>query len=259
MFDSMAKQVIYDAETLASNDGDFVRLHHVTRALLQGQGVSNTVLKSFGMTKDNVPLAPTSTVRFFFKPWKRGDEHIHVDKYLPDVVSVWYHAECLKNETGQNDAAEFFLISLLEQSGAYSEELRRTFNFTMNQAYRRIQHLQAVSLWSGFEPEAHARRFLSLAQAELVDGNPDEAVRLVTLAVNEMRQAKHSADHRLLTARAQTVKQAARFYKTIAKQNSSSRHLRRFHLYEKLANALSAAALQRDEDTWCAKQMGLTN
>lgn len=118
MFDNMAKQVIYDAETLASNDGDYVRLHHITKALLQGQGISNTVLKSFGITKDNVPLAPTSNIQLFHKPWKQGNERIYVDKYLPDVMSVWYHAQCLQTKTGRSDATEFFLIGLLEEGGA---------------------------------------------------------------------------------------------------------------------------------------------
>lgn len=128
----------------------------------------------------------------------------------------------------------------------------------MTQSYRRIQHLQAVSLWPGFEPEAHARRFLSLAQSEVTDGNLDEAIKLVKLAISEMRQAKNNTDHRLLMARAQTLKQAARFYKTIAEQSSSSRYLRRSHMYEQLATAMSAAVLKHEDDNWRANQLGFT-
>jgi hypothetical protein len=258
MFDKIAKQVIHDAETLASNDGEYVHLHHITRALLQGPGISNTILKSFGITQSNVPLAPTSSVKLFFKPWKDSDESIYVDKYTPGVVAVWYHAQCLQNETGVTDAAEFFLIGLLEESGAYSEELRTTFNFTKKQVYRRIQHLQAVSLNSDFQPEAHARRLLSLAQSELENGSVDQTVKLVQLAVNEIHQAKNSPDHRLLAAKAQTVKQATRFYKTVAERCPSAEHLRRARRYAKLSAVLAAAVLQLADDNWQAARLGFT-
>lgn len=249
MFANMAKQVMHDAESLASNDGTYVHLHHVTRALLSGQGLSNTVLRSFGLTKENVPQVPGTDVQRFFKPWRNGDDEMYVAFYTPDVVAVWYHAQCLQTETGRSDATEFFLLGLLEEGGAYSRQLREEFGFTSTQVYRRIQHLQAVSLWPGFEPEAHARRFLSLAHSELTDGNADEAMRLVQLALGQMRQAKNNDDHRLLMARAQTVKQAARFFQTAG-------HATRAKRYEKLAKALSADVLKREDDNWRANQLG---
>jgi len=257
MFDNMARQVMRDAETLASNDGDYVRLHHIAKALLTGQGISNTVLKSFGMTKDTVPPSQEYFQRFF-KPWKTDDEQIYVGYYSPEVVSVWYHAQCLLNETGRSDATEFFLIGLLEEGGAYAETLRSAYGFTMKKLYSRIQHLQAVSLWSGYEPEAHARRFFSLAQGEVIDGNFDQALRLVNLAITEARQAKDSSDHRRHMARAQTVKQASRFYATIAESIPEPAYLVRAKRYEKLAQALSADVLKREDDNWQANQLGFT-
>lgn len=249
MFDNMAKQVIYDAETLASNDGSYVHLHHLTKALLQGQGISNTILKSFGLTHQNVPQVTGTETKRFFRPWRKGDSEIYAAYYSPEVVAVWYYAQCLQTETGKSDATEFFLLGLLEQGGVYSEELQKTFNFNLKQVYQRIQHLQAVSLWTGFEPETHARRFFSLAQSEQTDGNKDEALRLVRLAIDQMKQAKKGDDHRLFMARAQTVKQAARFYKSAGYE----RHAQR---YEKLAQVLTADVLRREDDNWKAANIG---
>lgn len=252
MFDNMARQVMRDAETFACNEGAYVHLHHVTKALLTGQGISNTVLKSFGLTKDNVPQVPGTDTRRFFTPWRTSDDGIYVGNYSPDVVAVWYHAQCLQSAKGRSDATEFFLLGLLKDGGAYSKQLREEFGFTLEQAEKRIEHLQAVSLWSGFEPEAHARRFLSLAQSELRDGNADEAMRLVKRAISEIRQAKNDKDHRLLMARAQVVKQAARFFKTAGHQIRARR-------YEKLAQALSADVLKREDDNWRANQLGFNH
>ncbi len=249
MFENMAKQVMYDAERLASDDGSYVHLHHLTRALLKGQGNSNTILKSFGLTQDNVPQVAGTETKRFFKPWRTSDDAIYAAYYSPAVVAVWYYAQCLQTETGRSDATEFFLLGLLEQSETYSEELQKTFNFTLKQVYQRIQHLQAVGLWPGYEPEAHARRFFSLAQTEQTDGNKDEALKLVKLAIDEMKQAKKGEDHRLLMARAQTVKQAARFYKSAGYE----RHAQR---YEKLAKALAADVLRREDANWKANQLG---
>lgn len=255
MFDNMAKQVMHDAETYASNDGEYVRLHHLTRALLTGQGISNTVLKSLGMTKENVPHDGVETKQFVH-PWRNGNDDMYIAYYTPEVVAVWYEAQCLQTQTGRSDATEFFLIGLMLAGGEYFDRLRKTFNFTTSQVYSRIEHLQAVSLWSGFEPEAHARRLLSLAQAAVTDSNFDEALRLVKLAIQEIRQAKHSGDHRLLMSRAQTVKQASRFYKSIAQHCPSGGYARRAQRYEKLAAALSADVLKREQDNWEANQLG---
>ncbi|MBX9879690.1 MAG: hypothetical protein K2Y22_14625 [Candidatus Obscuribacterales bacterium] len=249
MFDNMAKQVMYDAERLASDDGSYVHLQHLTKALLQGQGISNTILKSLGLTQDNVPQVAGTETRRFFKSWRNSDNAIYAAYYSPAVVAVWYYAQCLQTETGRSDATEFFLLGLLEQGGAYSEELQKTFDFNLKQVYQRIHHLQAVSLWTGFEPETHARRFFSLAQIEQAGGNTDEALKLVRLAIDQIRQAKKGEDHRLLMARAQTVKQAARFYKSAGQE----RHAQR---YAKLAHALAADVMRREDANWQANQLG---
>lgn len=256
MVDNPAKQVLFDAEKLASDDGDFVRLHHLVKALLNGRGISNTILRSFGMNAHNIPPSSTMETRHFFKPWKIGDNEMNVTNYSPDVVAVWYHAKCLQSETRIDDATEFFLLGILETRTEYAKELMRTFNFTMKQVYRRIEHLQAVGLWTGFEPESHARRLLSLANAEVRDGETEEALRLAALAMAEIRQAKHLSDHRLLLARAQTVKQAAGFYKHIAELPQACAYARRAAVYKKFADVLSKAHLQREEDNWNAKKLG---